>query len=206
MKKIAKIDYFFTKRPLPGNKDSKCGDTGIIKKFNNKVFIAIADVLGHGKKAYKVAITLDKYLEKNYRRDLIEIIKGIHVCLKESRGAAVGLCLLDLKTGQLKYVGIGNIVARKFGSSNVRIISRSGVVGYVIPAPREETMKLYDGDILVFYTDGVKEHFELEDYPELLRDDAKTIATHIIHQFGKEEDDAACMALRYWGGLNHQND
>jgi len=52
-------------------------------------------------------------------------------------------------------------------------------------------------DVLVLYTDGVKEHFGLEDYPELLKDKAETIATHIIHQFGKENDDAACIALRY---------
>lgn len=195
---MTKPDYFLSKRPLPGHEDTECGDTGMIKKFNNKVFIAILDVLGHGKEAHKTADICEKFLEKNYRnKDLIEIMKNLHEHIKGSRGAVVCLCIVDVKTGDVKCVGIGNIAIRKFGSSSVRIIPRSGIIGYVMPAPKEEILKLYDGDILVLYTDGVKEHFELEDYPELLKDDAKTIATHIIHQFGKEEDDAACIALRY---------
>ena len=60
-------------------------------------------------------------------------------------------------------------------------------------------MQLYDGDILVLHTDGISSLFELGDYPDLLRNDAKTLATHIIHQFGKEEDDAASIVLRYRG-------
>lgn len=197
---MTKPDYFLYKRPLHGHKDTECGDTGIIEKFNNKIFIAILDVLGHSKEAYKTADVCEKFLEKNYRKDLIEIMKNLNEHIKGSSGAVVCLCLLDVKTGDVKCAGIGNIAIRKFGSSNVRIIPRSGIVGYVMAAPKEEILKLYDGDILVLYTDGVKEHFELEDYPELLKDDAKTVATHIVHQFGKEEDDAACIALRFRGG------
>ncbi len=192
-----KIDYYLAKRPIPGNKKSECGDTGLIKKFGQKVFIAIADILGHGKNAHRLASITKRYLQKNYRKNLIDIVLGLHALIKSSLGAVLVVCLVDVKTGELKYIGVGNITMRKFGSSNVRIIPRSGIVGYVMSAPKEDILKLYDGDILVLYTDGVKEHFELEDYPELLKDDAKTIATHIIHQFGKEEDDAACIALRY---------
>lgn len=193
------LDYFLAKRPL--TTEIECGDAGIIKEFNHKIFITLFDVLGHASKdTYKIAQRIAQYLEKNYQKELIEIIKGLHEYMAGSRGAAIGLGLLDLKTGELKYVGVGNIVARKFGSSTVRIIPRSGVVGYIMPEPKEEIIRLYDGDILVLYTDGVKESFELEEYPELLKDDAKTIATHLIHQFGKEEDDAACIALRVRGG------
>ena len=71
------------------------------------------------------------------------------------------------------------------------------MVGYVMRSLREEEMMLCDGDVLVLYTDGVNAHFGLEDYPELLVDDAETIATHIIAYFGKPDDAAACIALRY---------
>ena len=204
---MPKLDWFLAKRPL--TTDIECGDAGILREFDNKIFITLFDVLGHASKnVHKIVIIIEEYLEKNYRKELIEIIKGLHEHIMGSRGVAIGLGLLDLKTGELKYVGVGNIIARKFGSSTVRIIPRSGIVGYIMPDPREEIIKLYDGDILVLYTDGVKESFELEDYPELLKDDAKTIATHLIHQFGKEEDDAACIALRVRGGglKNQKND
>lgn len=190
-----KLDYFLAKRPL--NNDVFCGDTGIIREFDSKIFIAAIDVLGHGENANKVALICNDFLEKNYRQDLVKTMDGFHKHIQGTRGVVAGLCLLDLKTGELEYVGIGNITIRKFGSSNVRIIPRSGIVGYIMSTPRKEIVKLYDGDVLVLYTDGVKEHFGLEDYPELLIDDARTIATHIIKQFGKETDDALCIALRF---------
>ena len=192
---MAKVDYHLVIRPH--TKDAECGDTGVIKEFDTKVFMGIIDVLGHSKEAHKTAIISKDYLEKNYRKNLVEMMMGLHECILRTKGAVAGLCHLDLKAGELKYVGIGNITARRFGSSTTKIICRSGVIGYIMPTPREETIKLCHDDVLVLYTDGVKEHFKLEDYPELLRDNAKTIATHIIHKFGKKEDDAACIALRH---------
>jgi hypothetical protein len=188
-----KVDYFLAIRPLI--KNMECGDTGIIKEFDHKVFIGIIDVAGHGKEAYEIAVISKKYLENNYHKDLIVIMKGLHEHLKGTRGAVAGLCLLDLITGELKYVGTGNITARILGINTVRIVSRPGIVGYAIRTIREERMKLHNNDVLLLYTDGVKGHFELEDYPELLQDDARTIATNIINEFGKKNDDAACIAL-----------
>jgi len=192
---MSELDYFLAVRPLAG--ETGCGDAGIIKEFDNKVFIGIVDVLGHGENADEIAMICVDFLEKNYRQDLMEMMGGLHQQIKGSRGAVVGLCLLVLKTGELTFVGMGNIAARKFGSSNVRIIPRSGIVGYTMRHLREEKMTLTDGDVLVLHTDGVKEHFDLEDYPELLVDDAEIVANHIINQFGRAEDDACCIALRY---------
>ncbi|MBN1843858.1 MAG: SpoIIE family protein phosphatase [Deltaproteobacteria bacterium] len=193
--KMPEADYFLVKRAL--NNDTFCGDTGIIKEFDSKIFIGIIDVLGHGEGTHEIALTCEDFLGKNYRQDLVKTMEGLHRHIRGSRGAVAGLCLLDLKTGDLKYVGMGDITARKFGSSNITIISRAGVVGYVMPTPREERLKLYDGDVLVLYIDGVKKHFDMEDYPELISDNARTIATRIIERFGKEADDALCIALRY---------
>ena len=192
---MPELDYFLAVRPLAG--ETGCGDAGIIKEFDNKVFIGIVDVLGHGENADKVAVICMDFLEKNYRQDLMEMMEGLHQHIKGSQGAVAGLCLLDSKTGELVYVGVGNTIARKFGSSSVRIVPRSGIIGYIMPSLREEKMILHGGDVLVLHTDGVAEHFDLEDYPELLIDNAETIANHIINQFGRAEDDACCIALRY---------
>ena len=190
-----RVDYFLTIRPLI--KNVECGDTGIIKEFNHKLFIGIIDVLGHGKEAYEIAVISKKYLENNYHKDLIVIMKGLHKHLRNSRGAVAGLCLIDLISGELKYVCVGNITARILGANTVRIVPRPGIIGYAIRTPREERKKLYNNDVLLLYTDGIKEHFELEDYPELIQDDARTIASNIINKFGKKNDDAACFALRF---------
>jgi negative regulator of sigma-B (phosphoserine phosphatase) len=191
---MPELDYFLAVRPLA---ETGCGDAGIIKESDNKVFVSIVDVLGHVENADEIAMICADSLEKNCRRDLLEMMGGLHQQIKGSQGAVVGLCLLALETGELTFVGIGNIAARKFGYGNGRIIPKSGIIYYTMPHLREERMTLTDGDVPVLHTDGVKEHFDLEDYPELLVDDAEIVANHIINQFGKAEDDACCIALRY---------
>ncbi len=178
-------------------KDSECGDIGVIKAFDKKVFMGLVDVLGHGKKAHEIAITCKEYLDENHQKDIIKIMRGLHEEIRGSRGAVVGLCLLDLQLMELRYVGVGNITARVFGPDTMRFISLPGVVGYVLPTLKAMERPFSRADVVVLYTDGVKEHFELGDYPEILTDDAKTMAKKIIHMFGKKSDDAACMAVRY---------
>ena len=64
-------------------------------------------------------------------------------------------------------------------------------------SPREEHLLLGRDDVLVLYTDGVQDRFTLDDYPQLLHDDAQTIAVTIVERFGRDYDDAACVALKY---------
>ena len=189
------MDYFLIKRPL--NNDVFCGDTGIIKEFDNKVFIGIIDALGHGERAHKIAVICEDFIEKNYRRDLVETMKDLDACIRGTRGAVGALCQLELKTGVLQYVGVGDTTARIFGPSHATLISKPGIIGYTMPSLSEDTKKISDGDVLVLYTDGVQSYFELKDYSGLLNHGAKEIATRIIEHYGKETDDALCIALKY---------
>ena len=58
-------------------------------------------------------------------------------------------------------------------------------------------MTLSYGDVVLLYTDGVKDRFELGEYPQLLQHGAEAIAKTIVQRFGKDYDDASCIALRY---------
>ncbi len=58
------LDYFLAKRPIFYNQDTECGDTGIIKEFDNKVFIGIVDVLGHGPEAHKLALICQDFFRE----------------------------------------------------------------------------------------------------------------------------------------------
>ncbi len=196
---MGKVDYFLAKRPLiRGHMEFECGDDGLVIKFGNKIFIAIIDAAGHGGDAHAIAIICKNYLETNYRGNLVKTVECLHKYIKSlNKGVVACLCHLNLETGALKYVGIGNISIRRFGSINTRIIYKKGIIGYTIPTPREEMMTLANNDVLILHTDGIKEHFGIEDYPRLLQHNVKTIATQIIRRFGKKDDDAACIALRY---------
>ena len=63
------------------------------------------------------------------------------------------------------------------------------------PLPQE--MQLDSGDVLLLYTDGVKDRFTLADYPGVLEQSVEAIARNIVERFGKDSDDAACIAVRF---------
>ena len=86
---------------------------------------------------------------------------------------------------------------RTFGSQFRRLVSRDGVVGQTLRTHGEDSLVLGQRDVLLLYTDGVRAHFELDEYPQLLSDGAEIIAKTVVDRFGKTHDDAACIALRY---------
>lgn len=193
---MSKVDCHLVKRALT-KKETECGDTGVIKEFDNRCFLALVDVLGHGGEAYDIALRAQAYLEQNCSEKLVDVMRGLHACLRGTRGLVAATCRLDIETGELLYVGIGNIVVRVLGARAYRFVSGDGIVGYMMSSIREQTLKLLEGDVLVMHSDGIKEHFELSECPGLLKGTAKSIATGLLNEFGKETDDAACIALKY---------
>ena len=199
---MSRVDCYLIKRALT-LREADCGDTGVIKEFDGQCFIALVDVLGHGSEAHDVALIAQKYLEQNYCEELVDVMQGLHACLKGTRGAVAAVCRLNTETGELIYVGIGNITVRVLGPRKARFVSGDGIVGYMMTTPREQNLKLFAGDLLVMYSDGIKEHFELSEYPGILTGNAKSIAVGLLNQFGKKNDDVSCIALKYLGDIGY---
>jgi serine phosphatase RsbU (regulator of sigma subunit) len=63
--------------------------------------------------------------------------------------------------------------------------------------PFPQTLELEAGDLIVLYTDGVRDRFTSDDYPALFHHTPKDVARTIVERFGKDYDDAACIAVRY---------
>lgn len=173
------------------------GDAALVREQGHVLLAAIADVLGHGPEAHDLAVIIEKFLQGNWNDSVVGLMDQLHEHLKGSRGAGAGLCLVDCESGLVRYTGIGNTVIRRFGSSEARLLSRPGILGGNRRTPREEQMTLTPGDVVLLYTDGVKDRFELRDYPQLLHHTADVIARTVIQRFGKDHDDASCIALRY---------
>jgi serine phosphatase RsbU (regulator of sigma subunit) len=190
------VDCHLVKRALTGNED-ECGDTGFVRESEGEYFIALVDVLGHGKEAHRHALLAEQYLVQNRQGDLVDVLKGLHTHLKGTRGAVAALCRLETATGHLKYVGMGNISVRILGPNPSRLVPRDGIVGYSMSTPKEATMRLSDGDVLVLYSDGLKEHFDLSECPGVLTGNAAEIATELLERFSKGDDDASCIVVRY---------
>ena len=172
------------------------GDIGFIRCNKNEVFIGLIDGSGHGPEARQVAETCKKYLEENLDEDLSSMVQGMHQLVRGSRGCIAIIGRLNLVNLEFSYVGIGNISLRKFGTIDERAILGEGIIGYNISTPRQKRMQLENGDLLIFHSDGVKSQFGINDYPDIMKDDAKAIAINIVRNFGKKDDDITCIALR----------
>ena len=182
-------------RPCRGERLS--GDAVVIRPLEQGLFVAIVDVLGHGHEAHELTHVIDAYLGRYGTSDVSGLMTRLHQHLRGTRGAAVGLCAIDAATGRVNYAGIGNTAMRRFGKAETRLVSQDGVLGQNMRTPRPQTLQLEPGDLIVLYTDGVSDRFTSEDYPGVLRHGPKEVASKIVQRFGKDHDDAACIAVRY---------
>ncbi len=189
------MDCSYFGRPCFGEIIS--GDTAVVRQDRDVVFLAIVDVLGHGSEAHILAERIENFLGKSWSRDVASTMLRLHQEITGTRGAAVGICSLEIATGRLSYAGVGNTVLRRFGPRSARLHSIDGTVGLRIRTPRVCNIELTGSDVVLLHTDGVKNRFELEDYPQMLYQNTRTVASSIVNRFGRKFDDATCIVLRY---------
>ena len=189
------LEYSSRIRPCLGERLS--GDAVVIRPLEQGLFVAIVDVLGHGPEAHELTHVIDTYLTRYGSADVSGLMTRLHQHLKGTRGAAVGLCAINTAIGRIDYAGIGNTAMRRFGKSETRFVSQAGVLGQNMRTPRPQTLQLEPGDLIVLYTDGVSDRFTADDYPGVLRHAPEEVASNIVQRFGKDHDDAACIAVRY---------
>lgn len=189
------IDYAIGSQPFEGEEVS--GDVGLIFFFDEKVFVAAIDVAGHGENAARIADRVKKFLERNYKMELLGLVQELHGQFKGTRGFAGSFGLLDLRTKILKFIGVGNVQARILGKNGKWFINRSGIIGYILPSLKEESIAMGDHDVLVLYSDGIKQHFQLEPWEDLTSLTAMSITDRIMRDFNKKTDDALCLTMKY---------
>ena len=97
----------------------------------------------------------------------------------------------------LFYTGVGNTVFRTIGSHATRLYSTEGVIGSRMRQPPLQTVPLNRSDIILLYSDGVSDRFDVEHYPQILYHSARAIARKVVDKFGKSHDDATCIVMRY---------
>lgn len=193
---LPEADCHLIKRALLACED-ECGDNGFILNKEEECFFALIDGLGHGGPAHHAAQLAENYLEANHDLDLKHIMLGLHDALGGSRGAVASLCRLHTGDGKMEYIGVGNITVRVFGIENVRLTMSDGIIGYSLPTLRKHVFQLTPGDVVMLYSDGIREHFEEYDCPGLLVGSAEDISKRAFECFYKGEDDGSCLVVRY---------
>lgn len=194
------VEWGVASRALPGQSTS--GDLHLVKPRDNVCLMAVVDGVGHGDEATTAARTAVKVLEDHPTEQVISLVKLCHQTLLQTRGVVMTVASLQLAEGIISWVGVGNVEGVLFRADvnatppSERVLLRSGLVGYQLPALQASVLSLAVGDLLVFATDGIRTGFTADLFNG---DSAQQIADHILTHYLKGNDDALVLVVRYHG-------
>ena len=182
-------------RPLSGELVS--GDLAFTVEFDSYLLTVMVDVSGHGLDAYKLGVIIQSYITENVSKDIVGLMKGLHSSLIGTLGAAVGLFLINSETETFQYASVGNTNAKRCLGGGWRGLSRDGVLGHRLPSIYLQDGMLKNGDIFLFWTDGLSEDLDVGFIKNHVYESAKKIAHQIVLECGKDHDDASCIVLKW---------
>jgi len=161
-----------------------------------KTVLCMVDGLGHGKFAERAANEAIAYVAAHLTDPLSELFAGCNTELNHSRGVVMGVAVIDERTGMLQYAGIGNIRAKLVNDKTSCLNYGYGIVGGGYKKLTVEKHSMNPGDLLILYTDGVKELISLAEYENNLRNDVEKLARKILLDWKHSRDDAAVLVYK----------
>jgi len=172
-----------------------CGDGHLVVEGDGYVLVAVSDGLGHGPAAREATLRLLACVEEHASQPPLAILEACHRRLAGTQGAAATILRLDRAQGQAIHAGVGNVEARIIGPDRVyRVTNMPGVLGERVRKFLTESFPYQPGDLVVVYTDGISDRFELP--PEQRQRDPQALAYQLAHGYGKHHDDQLLLVLR----------
>jgi serine phosphatase RsbU (regulator of sigma subunit) len=186
----------FAQRPLAG--EIACGDRCGWWLSGDRLVIAAADGLGHGEDAARAADAALACIESCLDEACEDIFFKCDQQLRDTRGAALAVSIIEPSSGKMTVGTIGNIrVMLLRDTQNLRLDGGRGIVGAGYKNLVPQTMNLASGDILTMFSDGLDEFPALR---EILFKPAPSVneqAQAILDRWARDEDDASVLIYKY---------
>lgn len=181
---------------MPGQEVS--GDGFDYKFERNKIFILVADGLGHGPLAHQ-AVSEAIIAFRNCDRDLPQdIIRYIHEAIRKTRGIVASVVVYNLATKKWQVSGVGNI-ATKFSNilRSKSIICYNGIIGHVLPNTiNSQELSGIEYPVVTFCSDGIKSRWDIDKLAYIKRYDPSIQAAAIYKSFGRQTDDMTVVIAK----------
>jgi anti-sigma regulatory factor (Ser/Thr protein kinase) len=182
---------------VPRQGEEVCGDGWAIQETTSGYVVLVADGLGHGVLAASAARQAIGVLRERQWANPVEMVHAMHLALRSSRGAAIGVADVNLAARQLRFVGVGNIAAAIIAAGEQRsLVSHNGTVGHEMRKVQEFTYPFPPGALLVMYSDGIGTGCRLDPYPGLASRHLDLLASILYRDFHRGRDDATILAIR----------
>lgn len=184
---------------MPG--ETECGDSWKYYEAEHEIRLMIADGLGHGLLAAEAANAADEVFDAQPATDPKSLLEAIHRALSGTRGAAIAVAHLDLRSGLLKYAGAGNIAGSFLTSQGSQgLVSHNGIVGVKLHKVQQFEYSAGEGGLLIMHSDGLRTRWTLNDHPGLAVRHPALIAGLMYRDYLRGRDDATVVVVRF--GLN----
>jgi len=186
----------------PREGESVIGDRCVVKPVPERTLLAAIDGVGHGHEAARAAAAAAAVLEDYSDEPLDTLLARCHERLRETRGAAIMLTLLDAGRGSLQWTGVGNVAAvllrcESSGYGQARELGvRPGIAGVQMASAEVSSTRLAFGDVVVLATDGLR-RFAMARLDRLARPQA--LAERLLNDFRSKQDDALVVVARVAG-------
>ncbi|MET0050305.1 MAG: SpoIIE family protein phosphatase [Candidatus Thiodiazotropha sp.] len=169
--------------------------------------LTLVDGLGHGREAEKASQAVLEHIDQDPERPIEQLFSEANLAIKQTRGVAMGIALVNQATNRFIYAGIGNInlVKRKADGGIQHMTSDPGIVGGGYRHLRPTSSTLGDGDLLLLHTDGIMEHMNLTTYADNLFNDLVQLGDILIKDWGKITDDAGLILYKAGPTIDSQN-
>jgi anti-sigma regulatory factor (Ser/Thr protein kinase) len=179
-------------------REEVCGDAWEVIETAEGLRAMVVDGLGHGPFAEQAAREAVAVFRTQLTTGVASTLKLIDQALTKTRGAAGAIVELCPAKGQVTAAGVGNISMRlvKNGESK-NFGCDNGTLGTGVPKIREFSGPWTNGSVLVMHSDGVKAHWNLDDYPGLLRRHPGLVAGLLYRDFQRGRDDATVIVVRH---------
>ena len=180
--------------PHPG--ETVCGDAFAWRIDGDRGLFVIADGLGHGSEARRASARVIEALPAASEPPA-RLLEQAHAARHATRGAAVGVTVIDLAAGQACHAGIGNIATRIFDASGVKnMVSLAGIVGHNVRRFQSFDHPFGPHSLLVMHSDGLGTHWQLDAYPGLQVQHPAIIAAVLYRDHARGRDDISVLVAR----------
>src|SRR5579871_1733807 len=181
--------------PITG--ETECGDNWAeLHTVDRSVFI-VTDGLGHGRAAAEASREAIKVFRQVPELSPEKMLLRIHNALKSTRGAAAAIAEIDIPQRQIRYAGVGNILASVWSNGTSHsMASHNGTLGHNHLRVQEFSYLWPAQSILIMHSDGLNSHWDLRRYPGLAFKQPRLLAAVLYRDSKRGRDDATILVSR----------
>lgn len=189
---------------------AQSGDAFWYGEAGARVWVAVVDGLGSGPEAARASRAavdclralvmgppgIEETASLGVRGQLEHLVMACDRALRGTRGAALGLALLDAGVREGHYAAVGNIEMRLIGEKCEHPVGTPGIVGTGLRKVRVQAFPYVPGDLVLLHSDGLSSRFDLEG-SRARAWSLEALGEALVREQGHAHDDLTLLLLRH---------